>query len=364
MSSENVSATVSSGSPVALPPAERMFRAFTDRDPSYDGVFFTGVKTTGIFCRPTCRARKPRRENIEFFPTAHEALVHGYRPCRVCNPLSPSGDMPEWVSAVVEGVHANPTSRLKDADLRRHGVNPVRLRRWFKSNLGMTFHDYCRSLRVGQALSAISEGETATGAAFDAGYDSLSGFGDAVRQLAGGPPSAVAAGAPIMLSSMPTPLGTMIAGATEDALMLLEFTDRRGMDGQMKTLRARTGRALLTGWTPIHEQLASELAEYFGGTRRHFETPQLVLGTPFQVRVWDALVAIPFGETRSYAEQAAHIGNPEAVRAVARANGANRIAILIPCHRVIGADGKLTGYGGGLWRKQRLLDLEAGRLRF
>jgi AraC family transcriptional regulator of adaptative response/methylated-DNA-[protein]-cysteine methyltransferase len=364
MNIEKAAAAVAADSPVALPSADRMFEAFTHRDPSYDGVFFTGVRTTGIFCRPTCHARKPKRENIEFFPTAHEALVHGYRPCRVCHPLSPAGDMPEWVSAVVEGVHADPTNRLTDADLRRQGVDPVRLRRWFKSNLDMTFHDYCRSLRVGQALSAISQGDTATGAAFDAGYESLSGFGDAVKQLAGGPPSVVAAGAPIMLSSIPTPLGTMIAGATEEALALLEFTDRRGIDGQMKALRARARRPILTGRTAIHGRLEVELAEYFNGAREHFETPLLAPGTPFQIKVWDALVAIPYGETRSYAEQAARVGNPEAVRAVARANGANRIAILIPCHRVIGADGKLTGYGGGLWRKQRMLDLEAGRLRF
>ncbi len=114
--------------------------------------------------------------------------------------------MPEWVTTVVDGVHASPTARMKDADLRRQGVDPVRLRRWFKSNLGMTFHDYCRSLRVGRALSAISQGDTATGAAFDAGYESLSGFSDAVRSLAGGSPSRVSAGAPVMLSSIPTPL--------------------------------------------------------------------------------------------------------------------------------------------------------------
>ena len=349
---------------VDLPPVDCMFRAFTHRDPSYDGVFFTGVKTTGIFCRPTCRARKPRRENIEFFPTAHEALVHGYRPCRVCHPLSPSGHMPEWIQSLVERVHADPTTRLKDAHLRSRGIDPVSLRRWFKKNLGVTFHDYCRSLRIGRALSAISRGDTATGAAFDAGDESLSGFGDAVRQLTGAPPSTAGNAAPVLLCAVPTPLGTMIAGATEDELVFLEFTDRRGMDGQMKALRTRIPGPILTGRTPIHDRLGVELAEYFTGVRRHFETPMLVPGTPFQVTVWSGLQLIPFGETRSYAQQAAAIGKPEAVRAVARANGANRIAILIPCHRVIGADGKLTGYGGGLWRKQRLLDLEAGRLKF
>lgn len=349
---------------VALPPADEMMRAFTERDPSFDGVFFTGVKTTGIFCRPTCRARKPRRENVEFFPTAHEALVHGYRPCRICNPLSPSGSMPRWVSNVLQRVHAHPALRLTDADLRAAGVDPVRLRRWFKSSLGMTFHDYCRSVRVGRALSAMSCGETATTAAFDSGYESLSGFGDAVQHIAGASPTAAAALPPITLAALPTPLGTMIAGATNDQLFLLEFTDRRGVDGELSTLHRRAGRAFLAGRTEIHEVLAVELDEYFCGARREFGIPLGLPGTPFQRRAWSALRAIPYGETRSYAQQAAAMGSPQAVRAAARANGANRIAIIVPCHRVIGSDGRLTGYGGGLWRKQRLLDLESGRIRF
>lgn len=349
---------------VALPPVDEMMRAFTERDASFDGVFFTGVKTTGIFCRPTCRARKPRRENVEFFPTAHEALVHGYRPCRICNPLSPSGAMPTWVSDVLHRVHADPARRLTDADLRAAGVDPVRLRRWFTSSIGMTFHDYCRSVRVGRALSAISHGETATTAAFDSGYESLSGFGDAVRQMAGASPVVAAAPPPITLATIPTPLGSMIAGATDDHLVLLEFTDRRGMDGQLRTLRRRVGRPFLAGRSVIHERLAAELDEYFRGVRREFDTPLELPGTPFERRAWSALRAIPYGETRSYAQQAAAMGSPRAVRAAARANGANRVAILVPCHRVIGSDGQLTGYGGGLWRKQRLLDLEHGRIRF
>jgi O-6-methylguanine DNA methyltransferase len=136
------------------------------------------------------------------------------------------------------------------------------------------------------------------------------------------------------------------------------------MDGQLDTLRRRTGRLTTAGRTPVHDRVSTELTEYFAGERHEFETPLATPGTPFQNQAWEALMQIPYGQTRSYSQQAAAAGRPAATRAVANANGRNRIAILVPCHRVVGADGKLTGYGGGLWRKQRLLDLEAGRIRF
>lgn len=349
---------------LSLPPRQTMLDAFTTRDPDYDGVFFTGVRTTGIFCRPTCRARKPHPQNVEFFPTAHEALAHGYRPCKVCHPLSASGSIPGWVSSVLHDVHKDPSHRVRDHELKDRGVDPVKLRRWFKANAGMTFHDYCRSVRIGTALSAISSGDTATGAAFDSGYESLSGFGDAVKNLTGAAPSVAGARQPILLSPVATPLGTMIAGATSEALLLLEFTDRRGMDGQLSALTKRTGTVAIAGRNSMHDRAEQELNEYFAGTRTQFSVPLSFPGTDFQRAAWKALCEVPYGQTRSYARQAAAIGRPEAVRAVARANGQNRIAIIVPCHRIIGADGKLTGYGGGLWRKQRLLDLEAGHLRF
>ena len=347
-----------------LPPLEQMFTAFEERDPSFDGVFYTGVRTTGIFCRPTCRARKPKRANVEFFPTAGEALANGYRPCLVCHPLAASGRMPDWIAGILREVHNDPAMRLTDHELRQRGVDPVRLRRWFKANAGMTFHDYCRSLRVGRALSAISSGDTTTGAAFDSGYESLSGFGDAVKQVAGSPPSIAGSAEPVLLAPVATPLGTMIAGATRDHLLLLEFADRRGLGGQLQSLARRTGRVTIPGRTGIHDHVSSELTEYFSGERTAFTVPLDLPGTDFQKAAWQALLDVPYGRTRSYADQAAEVGRPEAVRAVARANGQNRIAILVPCHRIIGSDGRLTGYGGGLWRKQRLLDLEAGRVRF
>jgi AraC family transcriptional regulator of adaptative response/methylated-DNA-[protein]-cysteine methyltransferase len=156
----------------------------------------------------------------------------------------------------------------------------------------------------------------------------------------------------------------MIMGTTDEGLVLLEFSDRLRTDAQLKALQDRTAKPLLAGSHRLHAEVAAELDEYFLGSRREFTVPLVLNGTEFQQRVWNELLTIPYGTTRSYAEQAVRLGRPDAVRAVAQANGANRIAIIVPCHRVVGSDGQLTGYGGGLWRKQRLLDMERGALRF
>jgi len=161
------------------------------------------------------------------------------------------------------------------------------------------------------------------------------------------------------MSPIPTPIGEMVAGATETHLVMFEFEHRRMYNTQIERLRAALGAELVPGDSPVFEVLRTQLDEYFEGTRRDFTVPLLTPGTPFQVKVWEALQRLPSGTTTSYKDLAVSIGQPDAVRAVARANGDNRIAILIPCHRVIGSDGQLVGYGGGLWRKRKLLDLEA-----
>lgn len=161
------------------------------------------------------------------------------------------------------------------------------------------------------------------------------------------------------VAELETPIGELIAAAADTHLVLLEFAHRRTLERQLERAAHATGLRFEPGESPVLEQLRSELAEYFRGQRRAFDVPLHAPGTPFQMRVWKALLRIPPGTTTTYGRIAASIGQPSAVRAVARANGDNRIAILIPCHRVIGADGALTGYGGGLWRKKKLLELEA-----
>lgn len=344
-----------------LPPRTEMLRAFARKDPTYEGVFLTAVRTTGIFCRPTCPARRPRPDHVEFFATCAEALLAGYRPCRRCRPMEPVGEAPRWLAGLLREVERDPTRRWRDPDLRKLGLDPVRVRRWFKTHHGMTFHAYSRARRLGSALGRIREGDAVTPAALDAGYDSLSGFNEAFRKLAGTSPTAAASeGECIHVTRIPTPLGPMVAAATDEALCLLEFADRRMLPTQLGRLTRYVPGVPTPGDNDVLRGVAAQLGEYFEGSRRSFDVPLHVPGTAFQERVWRELRTIPPGETVSYGELARRIGRPRAVRAVGKANGDNRVAILVPCHRVVGADGALTGYGGGLWRKRRLLEIEQG----
>lgn len=343
-----------------LPGAELMYRALVEKDSRYEGVFVAAVKTTGVFCRPTCTARKPKAENVEYFATAADALHHGYRPCKICRPLEAAGEAPDWLRPLLDEVAEQPKLRLTDRDLRARGLEPHRVRRWFQRHHGMTFHAYQRLVRLGEAFGRIRNGDDVASAAFATGHGSLSGFGDAFKRATGRPPRDSRARSLVTVARLTTPLGPMLAGATEEGVCLLEFVDRRMLETQLERLRRLLDAEILPGSSPHLEALSGQLDEYFDGRRTGFDVPLVLSGTDFQCRVWEALRAIPYGETRSYQRQAEVIGRPEAVRAVARANGDNRIAILIPCHRVIGKDGKLTGYGGGLWRKRRLLDLERG----
>ncbi len=343
-----------------LPSPSEMQAALRGRDASYDGVFFTAVKTTGIFCRPTCPAKRPRPENVEFFPTAHDALLAGFRPCRRCRPMEPGGERPPWLAPLLEEVEKDPSRRWRDRDLRARGLEPGRVRRWFASHHGFTFQAYSRARRLSAALGRIRDGEDVTGAAFASGYDSLSGFHEAFKNLLGRNPTRAKDAPLLTITPIPTPLGPMVAAADERALYLLEFADRRMLETQLKTLRRRLGCAFAPGANAVLDGTAKELAEYFAGTRRRFDVPVETPGTTFQRTVWQALARIPCGETVSYSALARGLGRAAAVRAVARAVGDNRIAILVPCHRVVGSDGNLTGYGGGLWRKRRLLEIESG----
>jgi AraC family transcriptional regulator of adaptative response/methylated-DNA-[protein]-cysteine methyltransferase len=342
----------------AMPTRSEMIRAFQARDASYDGLFLTGVRTTGIFCRPTCAARKPKAENVEFFATAREALFAGYRPCRRCKPIRPRGSAPRWLEPILAEIEEDPAVRIRDAELRRRGLTPETVRRWFQREHGMTFQAYQRARRMGRALDALRRGENVTGTAYDTGFESLSGFNSAFARFTGTSPGRGRDAEPVSVRRLLSPLGPLVVAATESALALLEFADRRMLEKQVDTLARRLGGVAVPRTNPILERTEDELARYFDGALREFTIPLHAPGTPFQEAVWRVLRTIPYGRTRSYLEQARLIGRPSAVRAVARANGDNRIAIIIPCHRVVGADGKLTGYGGGLWRKKFLLDLE------
>jgi len=335
-----------------------MYQALVRRDSTYEGIFFVAVRTTGIFCRPTCPARKPAARNVEYFLNTSQALFNGYRPCLRCRPMECAGEVPDWLRPLLKILEEEPFNRLRDADLRGMGINPRRVQRWFKTHHSMTFHAYQRARRLGQAMGRLSLGADIMNTALDSGFESLSGFQDALRRLVGESPSRCRGKTLVHVTRVQTPLGPMVIGATQEVLCLLEFADRRMLETQLKRVEKFFDAVLVPGDTDLTRRTARELEEYFHGTLQRFTVPFELRGTEFQNRVWSELCAIPYGETLSYAKLAERIGSPRAVRAVARANGDNRISILIPCHRVIGSDGNLTGYGGGLWRKKWLLQLE------
>ena len=222
----------------------------------------------------------------------------------------------------------------------------------------MTFVEYARARRMGLALKQIREGHAVIDAQLSTGYESSSGFRDAFSRIMGAAPSRSGHHNILKASWIDTRLGPMMAIADEEALYLLEFVDRRGLEREVERLRQRTKSAIIPGHTAPIRSIEQELAAYFDGRLTQFKTPLFLLGSPFQQEVWDRLLRIPPGQTTSYGEIAAAMGRPTAYRAVAQANGANQLAIVIPCHRVINTSGELGGYGGGLSRKQWLLHHE------
>ena len=341
---------------------EIMYQALVDKNSSYEGSFIAAVKTTGIFCRPTCTAKKPKKENVEFFTTTKEAILNGYRPCKVCSPLEQAGQTPEFIRRIIEEISNKPDINLKDFDLKERGAEPSMIRRWFKKYHGITFHGYQRMLRINSAFRKIQSGESVTSVAFDSGYESLSGFEKTFKSVIGVSPSGSKGKSVINITRFETPLGSMFACATEEGVCLLEFADRRMLETELKLLTKLLDATVIHGENKHFEILREQMGEYFRGERKDFSVPLFFPGTEFQKKVWNELQNIPYGKTISYKQQATALQNTGAVRAVAHANGMNRIAIVIPCHRVIGDDGHLTGYGGGIWRKKWLLDLERNQL--
>lgn len=342
----------------ALPTARTMYRALCQRDATYEGVFFTGVKTTGIFCRPTCRAKKPKPKNVEFFPNINEALHGGYRPCRVCRPMDHVKRPPALVEKLRRAVEESEDGRVSDKDLQAMAVDPSTARRQFQAYHGMTFHAYQRARRMGLALRDVKAGRAVADVQLTRGYGSDSGFREAFTRIFGESPHRAKERGALLAQRIETPLGTMLALADEQGLRMLEFADRRALEREIAMLRRRLKCAVVPGTNAALEAARAQLGEYFAGTRRDFDLPLAPVGSEFQLRVWAELGRIPYARTRSYAEMAKLVGVPKAPRAVGRANGSNCIALVIPCHRVIRADGELCGYGGGVWRKRRLLELE------
>jgi AraC family transcriptional regulator of adaptative response/methylated-DNA-[protein]-cysteine methyltransferase len=328
--------------------------AFMRRDRSWDGRVIGGVKTTGIYCKPSCPARRPKREHVDFFATKEEARAAGYRACLRCKPDEVGRDR-EAVAAAVKLIERaeEPLSLAQLAEAV--GYAPHHFQRIFKRDLGVSPAEYARGLRSQRTEEALTANERVTDAVYDAGYQSPSGFYSDAKERLGMTPSAWrdgGRGETIRWTTFDGPLGKMLIAATQKGICRLTFDDTEA-----------SLRRLFPKATIVKDE--GGLKQLVGGALAAIERPLAapdlpidVAGTAFQEAVWRELRRIPPGETRSYAEIAAAIGKPKAVRAVGTANGDNHVCVLIPCHRVIRSDGSLGGYGGGIERKKKLLAAE------
>jgi AraC family transcriptional regulator of adaptative response/methylated-DNA-[protein]-cysteine methyltransferase len=334
--------------------ADTAWAAFMRRDRSWDGRIVGAVTTTGIYCKPSCPARRPKRDNVVFYETSAKAREAGYRSCLRCKPDEVGRDREAVALAVklIEQAEGPPNLTELAAAV---GYAPHHFQRIFKRDLGVSPAAYARALRKGRAEAALKANERVTDAIYDAGYQNPSGFYQDAKERLGMTPSAWrdgGRGETIRWTTFDSPLGQMLIAATTKGICRLTFDDSED------SLRRLFPRA-----TIVEDQ--GGLKELVEGALAAIEQPLAmpelpidVAGTAFQEAVWKELRRIPAGETRSYAEIAAAIGHPKAVRAVGSANGDNHVCVLIPCHRVIRSDGSLGGYGGGIARKKKLLASE------
>ena len=330
---------------------EEKYRAIAACDAACDGLFYYGVVTTGIYCRPSCPSRTPKRENLRFFASREEAEAAGFRPCKRCRPdldrFAPGEEAAAAVRQAVARHYANPQALRQELDAL--GLDRRHLTRLFERTCGHSVQEELQAVRLTQARALLDRGCTATETAFAVGFGSSAAFTAFFRRQTGLTPSqyAVSRQQTAVSCRISTPVGTLCLTAEGEALTGAAFVE---------------GPADAAPQSGPLAQAAGQLAEYFSGSRREFHLPLRPRGSGFQQRVWQALQQIPYGQTRSYGQIAEAIGAPKAARAVGLACNRNPLLILIPCHRVVGRDGRLVGYAGGLDRKERLLSLEARTL--
>jgi AraC family transcriptional regulator of adaptative response/methylated-DNA-[protein]-cysteine methyltransferase len=336
--------------------------AIVARDPDADGKFFYSVKTTGVYCRPSCAARVPRPENVAFHVTTTDAERAGFRPCKRCKPDQASL-MDQRAAKIaelcrfIEGAESPPTLEK----LARHaGMSVYHLHRIFKDVTGLSPKDYAAAHRAKRVRRELDRSETVTEAIYDAGYSSNGRFYGESNEVLGMTPTTYRAGAPnteIRFAIGECSLGSILVAQSDRgvcAILLGDEPDRLAHD-----LQDRFPQAKLIGGDAEFEQLVATVVGFVEAPGRGLSLPLDVRGTAFQQRVWKALRDIPAGHTASYAEIAGRIGAPKSVRAVAQACGANALAVAIPCHRVVRRDGSLSGYRWGVERKRSLLAREA-----
>jgi AraC family transcriptional regulator of adaptative response/methylated-DNA-[protein]-cysteine methyltransferase len=340
------------------------WRAVLDRDRSADGMFVYAVHSTGVYCRPSCPSRRPRRERVTFFDAAPDARRAGFRACKRCTPDTIAAVDP-WIEKVrratvyLSNVEGHPSLARLAARL---GGSPYHLQRNFKRIVGVTPREYADACRVGIVKQRLKDGSAVTGAMLDAGYGSTSRFYERAAAKLGMSPSAYrrgGAGASIRFAIVASPLGRLLVAATERGVCSVAMGDsdqalEQGLRREFAAATIQRDASALATWT-------AAIVAHLEGKQPRLELPLDIQATAFQWQVWQALASIPYGETRTYKEVAGEIGRPSAVRAVARACATNPVALAIPCHRVVPATGDVGGYRWGTARKKKLLGRENSR---
>ncbi|MEL6189446.1 MAG: trifunctional transcriptional activator/DNA repair protein Ada/methylated-DNA--[protein]-cysteine S-methyltransferase, partial [Myxococcota bacterium] len=327
----------------------QLYAALLTRDEAFEGKAWVGVTTTGIFCRLTCPARKPRRENTRFFFSVGECMQAGFRPCLRCRPLDGPGLEDPLVSALVQRLLADPERRWREVDLRELGYDPSTVRRAFKRQIGTTFLELARSVRLSRGGSHLAEGHRVIDAQLTAGFGSSSGFRDAFAKRLGLAPGQLGEGRELRGDWLATPLGPVLAVARESGLALLAFFDRPDLPRLLERLGDK--ELFGVGRFPAIDHIEAELGAYFEGRSPHFETSLSAESALHDRMLSTAVRAIPAGSTASAKAIVEALGSRFTLQTLIEALGANPLTLLVPCHRILGA-------GAGKWRTQWLLNHE------
>jgi AraC family transcriptional regulator, regulatory protein of adaptative response / methylated-DNA-[protein]-cysteine methyltransferase len=353
------------GQPENMMNQDQYWEAIGRRDRSQDGAFFYGVMTTGVYCRPSCPSRRPLRQNVRFYATAEEAERDGLRPCLRCRPLQGASDpAADRIRQLCRYLETHPEQAPDLADLAaRAGLSRFHLQRSFKAVAGVTPKQYLEACRMRKLKSSLRHSSDVADAVYDAGFGSSSRVYERADTRLGMTPNQYrqgGRGVNITHVTVDSPLGLMMIGATDRGLCFVQFGE--SAEGLLTALRkeypASQLEPMATPHPPEFQKWIDALTSHLSGNQPRLDLPLDIRATAFQMRVWNYLQSIPYGEVQSYAEVAGGIGQPSATRAVARACAGNTVALVIPCHRVIRGTGELGGYRWGLDRKRALIDLE------